>query len=111
MVHRWARDVLSKLDPSQEDLQGAFFTDLYKVFTFARLRQDGRTVGGSLFRIPSAIRNQHHPRLVVRYPSGQPFYILCDFLSFMDGSGDLERGIRFFECGLSIISPDIASVT
>jgi hypothetical protein len=86
-VHRWARDILSKLDPSPEDLQGAFLTDLYKAFTFARLRRDG------LFRVPSS----RHPRLVVRYPSGRQFYTLRDFLSFMDGSGDLERGIRFFE--------------
>lgn len=108
-VYRWARDVLSNLDPSQEDVQGAFLTDLYKAFTLARLRREGLAVDICLLRIPSASKHKH-PRLII-YRQGCQIYTLCDFLAFMDGSGDLARGIRFFECGLSIRSPDIASVT
>jgi hypothetical protein len=94
-VQRWAFDVLYKLNPSRDDLQGAFLTNLFKAFTLARLRREGRTVDGCLFRIPSA-RNQQHPRLVVRDPSGRQIYRLRDFLGFMGGSGDLARGVKFF---------------
>ncbi|KAH8984685.1 hypothetical protein EDB92DRAFT_1470073 [Lactarius akahatsu] len=94
-VQRWAFDVLYSLDPSRDEVQGAFLTNLYKAFTLARLRQEGRTVDNCLFRIPSA-RKQQHPRLVVRYPSGHQIYTLRDFLAFMDGSGDLAQGIKFF---------------
>ncbi|KAH9172884.1 hypothetical protein EDB89DRAFT_2229130 [Lactarius sanguifluus] len=93
-VQRWALDVLSNLDPSQDDQQGVFLTDLYKAFTLARLRQ-GRTIDNCLFRIPSAWKRQH-PRLVVRYPDGHQIYTLRDFLAFMDGSGDIAQGIKFF---------------
>ncbi|KAH9075547.1 hypothetical protein EDB83DRAFT_2312005 [Lactarius deliciosus] len=93
-VQRWAFDVLYKLNPSRDELQGAFLTNLYKAFTLARLRQDGR-VDNCLFRIPSA-RKQQHPRLVVHYPFRRQIYTLRDFLAFMDGSGDLAQGIRFF---------------
>ena len=99
-VKRWAFDVLYKLNPSRDDLQGAFLTNLFKAFTLARLRQDGRTVDGCLFRIPSAWK-QRHPRLVVRYPSGRQIYTLRDFLAFIDGSGDLAQGVQFFGCGSS----------
>ena len=95
-VKRWAFDVLYKLNPSRDDLQGAFLTNLFKAFTLARLRQDGRIV--DLFHIPSA-RSQRHPRLVVRYPYGRYIYTLHDFLAFIDGSGDLARGVQFFGCG------------
>ncbi|KAH9022664.1 hypothetical protein EDB84DRAFT_1441149 [Lactarius hengduanensis] len=98
-VQRWALDVLSNLDPSQDDQQGAFLTDLYRAFTLARLRQ-GRTVDNCLFRIPSSWKRRH-PRLVVRYPDGHQFYTLRDFLAFMDGSGDLAQGIKFFGYGIS----------
>ncbi|KAH9017014.1 hypothetical protein EDB85DRAFT_2295003 [Lactarius pseudohatsudake] len=93
-VQRWALDVLSNLDPSQDDQQGAFLTDLYRAFALARLRQ-GRTVDNCLFRIPSSWKRRD-PRLVVRYPDGHQFYTLRDFLAFMDGSGDLAQGIKFF---------------
>ncbi|KAH9005755.1 hypothetical protein EDB86DRAFT_2843047 [Lactarius hatsudake] len=93
-VQRWAFDVLYKLNPSRDELQGAFLTNLYKAFTLARLRQDGR-VDNCLFRIPSAWKQQH-PRLVVHYPFRRQIYTLRDFLAFMDGSGDLAQGIRFF---------------
>ncbi|KAH9065003.1 hypothetical protein EDB87DRAFT_1574726 [Lactarius vividus] len=93
-VQRWAFDVLYKLNPSRDDLQGAFFTNLYKAFTLARLRREGR-VDNCLFRIPSAWKQQH-PRLVVYYPSRHPIYTLRDFLAFMNGSGDLAQGIKFF---------------
>ncbi|KAI9453661.1 hypothetical protein BJY52DRAFT_1418183 [Lactarius psammicola] len=94
-VQRWAFDVLYKLDPSREDNQGAFLTNLYKSFTLLRLRQEDRTVDNCLLRIPSALKRRH-PRLVVRHQSGHQIYTLPDFLSFMDGSGDLEQGIKFF---------------
>ncbi|KAH9016161.1 hypothetical protein EDB85DRAFT_1898307 [Lactarius pseudohatsudake] len=98
-VQRWASDILSNLDPSQDDQQGAFLTDLYRAFTLARLRQ-GRTVDNCLFRISSSWKRRH-PRLVVRYPDGHQFYTLRDFLAFMDGSGDLAQGIKFFGYGIS----------
>ena len=100
-VQRWAFDVLYKLNPSRDDLQGAFLTNLYKAFTLARLRQDGRTVDGCLFRIPSAWKQQH-PLLIVHYSFRRQIYTLHDFLTFMDGSGDLVQGVNFFGCGLSI---------
>ena len=98
-IKRWAFDVLYKLNPSKDELQGEFLTNLFKAFTLARLRREGRSIDGCLFRIPSAW-NQQHPRLVVRYP-GRYHYTLRDFLAFMDGSGDLARGIKFFGCGSS----------
>jgi len=109
-VKRWAFDVLYKLDPSREVLQGAFLTNLYKAFTLARLRKEGRTVDNCLHRIPSAWKQQH-PRLVVRYSFRHQIYTLRDFLAFMDGSGDLAQGIKFFGCGLFIRSPDTVLVT
>lgn len=102
-VKRWAFDVLYKLNPSRDELQGEFLTNLFKAFTLARLRRDGRSIDGCLFRIPSSW-NQQHPRLVVRYP-GRHIYTLRDFLAFMDGSGDLARGVKFFGCGSSVWSP------
>lgn len=93
-VKRWAFDVLYTLNPSRDELQGAFLTNLYKAFTLARLRKEGRTIRGCLQRIPSA-RWQKHPRLIVNRPNYQ-MYTLPDFLAFIDGSGDLERGIKFF---------------
>jgi hypothetical protein len=96
-VKRWAFDVLYKLDPSREELQGAFLTNLYKAFTLGRLRKDGRTVDDCLHHIPSTYsRKQRHPRLVVSHPSGFQTYTLHDFLRFIDGSGDLAQGVRFF---------------
>ncbi|KAH9172875.1 hypothetical protein EDB89DRAFT_2229121 [Lactarius sanguifluus] len=94
-VQRWAIDVLYRLNPSRDDLQGAFLTNLYKSFTLARLRKEGRTVDDCLFRIPSA-QEQRHPQLILRSPSGHLIYMLHDFLAFMDGSGDLAQGIKFF---------------
>ena len=109
-VQRWAFDVLYRLDPSRDDHQGAFLTNLYKSFALSRLRQEGRTVDNCLLRIPSAW-NQQHLRLVVRHPSGHQVYMLRDFLAFMDGSGDLEQGTKFFGCGSSIRSSDVPLVT
>jgi len=103
-VKRWAFDVLYKLEPSREELQGAFLTNLYKAFTLARLRKEGRTVDDCLRRIPSAWK-QKHPRLIY-YRPGRQIYTLRNFLAFMDGSGDLAQGIEFFRCGSSIRSPD-----
>ncbi|KAI9455099.1 hypothetical protein BJY52DRAFT_1417616 [Lactarius psammicola] len=94
-VKRWAFDVMYKLDPSREELQGAFLTNLYKAFTLAQIRKEGRTVDNCLRRIPSAWKQQH-PRLVVRYSPYHQIYTLRDFLAFMDGSGDLAQGIKFF---------------
>lgn len=95
-VKRWAFDVLYKLNPSIEVLQGEFLTNLWKAFTLGRLRNDGRTVDSCLHRIPSALsRIQRHPRLVF-HPSGSQIYTLHDFLRFIDGSGDLAQGIKFF---------------
>ena len=100
-VKRWAFDVLYKLNPSRDELQGEFLTNLFKAFMLARLRREGRTIDGCLFRIPSAWSwKQQHPQLVVRYP-GRQIYTIRDFLAFMDGSGDLARGIKFFGCGSS----------
>lgn len=102
-VKRWAFDVLYKLNPSRDELQGEFLTNLFKAFTLARLRREGRTIDGCLFHIPSAWSwKQQHPRLrvVVRY-RGRRTYAICDFLAFMDGSGDLARGVKFFGCGSS----------
>ncbi|KAH9172874.1 hypothetical protein EDB89DRAFT_2069331 [Lactarius sanguifluus] len=97
-VKRWAFDVLYTLDPSREGLQGAFLTNLYKAFTLARLRKEGRTVDNCLRRIPCAWKpEQKHPRLPVTcYRPGRRFYTLGHFLAFMDGSGDLEQGTKFF---------------
>ena len=96
-VKRWAFDVLYALDPSRLNLQGAFLTNLFTAFTLGRLHQDGRTVDEYLHRIPSTtLQNQPHPRLIFTLPSGSRIYTLHDFLCFMDGTGDLARGIRFF---------------
>ncbi|KAI9455095.1 hypothetical protein BJY52DRAFT_1417613 [Lactarius psammicola] len=43
-VQRWAFDVLYNLNPSRDELQGAFLTNLYKASTLARLRREGRAV-------------------------------------------------------------------
>ncbi|KAH9022668.1 hypothetical protein EDB84DRAFT_1564932 [Lactarius hengduanensis] len=94
-VQRWALDVLSNLDPSQDDHQGAFLTELYKAFTLTRLRQHSRVVNERLRRIPYAW-NHKDPRLVVCHPDGSQIYRLRDFLAFLDGSGSLEQGIEFF---------------
>lgn len=98
-VKRWAFDVLYSLDPSRLNLQGAFLTNLSTAFTLGRLHQDGRhgTVDEYLHRIPSTtLRDQPHPHLIFKLPSGSPIYTLHDFLGFIDGTGDLARGIRFF---------------
>jgi hypothetical protein len=96
-VKRWAFDVLYALDPSRANLQGAFLTNLCIAFTLGRLRQDCRAVDDYLHRIPSTtLRDQPHPRLIFSLPSGSQIYTLHDFLGFIDGSGDLARGIRFF---------------
>jgi hypothetical protein len=97
-VKRWAFDVLYSLNPSRLNLQGAFLTNLFTAFTLGRLHQDGRTVDEYLHRIPSTtLRNQPHPRLIFKLPpSGSPIYTLHDFLGFIDSTGDLARGIRFF---------------
>jgi len=96
-VKRWAFDVLYALDPSRLNLQGAFLTNLSIAFTLGRLHQDGRTVDEYLHRIPSTtLRDQPHPRLIFKLLSGSPIYTLHDFLGFIDGTGDLARGIRFF---------------
>ncbi|KAH9075544.1 hypothetical protein EDB83DRAFT_2515178 [Lactarius deliciosus] len=94
-VQRWALDVLSNLDPSRDDHQGAFLTELYKAFTLTRLRQRGRVVVERLRRIPCAW-NHKDPRLVVYHPDGSQTYRLHDFLAFLDSSGSLEQGIEFF---------------
>jgi hypothetical protein len=96
-VKRWAFDILYALEPSRLNLQGAFLTNLSTAFTLGRLHQDGHTVDEYLHRIPSTtLRGQPHPRLIFKLPSGSPIYTLHDFLSFIDGTGDLARGIRFF---------------
>jgi hypothetical protein len=96
-VKRWAFDVLYALNPSRVNLQGAFLTNLSTAFTLGRLHQDGRTVDEYLHRIPSTtLRDQPHPRLIFKHPSGSSIYTLHDFLGFIDGTGDLARGIRFF---------------
>jgi hypothetical protein len=97
VVKRWVVDVLYALNPSREDLQGAFLTNLCKAFMLGRLRNDGRTVDDHLHRIPSTtLRGQPHPRLIICLPSGFNIYTLHDLLGFIDGTGDLARGIRFF---------------
>jgi hypothetical protein len=102
-VKRWAFDVLYSLNPSRDELQGEFLTNLFKAFTLGRLRQDGHTVDDCLRRIPSAnSRKQRHPRLIVKLSFGDQIYTLHDFLAFMDGSGHLEQGIKFFRCRLSL---------
>ena len=96
-VKRWAFDVLYTLNPSREELQGAFLTNLCKAFALGRLRKDGRTIDDCLHHIPSTRSwKQRHPRLIVFHPSGFQTYTLHDFLRFIDGSGDLAQGIRFF---------------
>ncbi|KAH8981163.1 hypothetical protein EDB86DRAFT_3051652, partial [Lactarius hatsudake] len=94
-VQRWALDVLSNLDPSQDDHQGAFLTELYKAFTLTRLRQRGRVVNERLRYIPCAW-NHKDPRLVVCHTDGSQIYRLHDFLAFLGGSGSLEQGFEFF---------------
>ncbi|KAI0247856.1 hypothetical protein BJV78DRAFT_1285222 [Lactifluus subvellereus] len=95
-VKRWAFDVLYTLDPSRDELQGAFLTNLYKAFTLAQLRQDGRVVNDYLRHIPSATPGKRqYPRLVVSQSGGR-IYTLPAFLAFMDGSGNLAQGINFF---------------
>ncbi len=97
-VKRWAFDVLYALNPSRLNLQGVFLTNLSTAFTLGRLHQDGHgTVDEYLHRIPSTtLRGQPHPHLVFKLLSGSPIYTLHDFLGFIDGTGDLARGIRFF---------------
>jgi hypothetical protein len=96
-VKRWAFDVLYTLNPSRDELQGAFLTNLCKAFTLGRLRKDGRNIDDCLQHIPSASSwKQRHPRLTVVHPSGFQTYTLHDFLRFIDGSGDLAQGISFF---------------
>ena len=96
-VKRWAFNVLYKLNPLREELQGAFLTNLCKAFMLGRLRNDGWTVDGCLRRIPcTSLRKQPHPRLVIPRRPGFPIYTLRDFLAFMNGSGDLARGVEFF---------------
>ncbi len=96
-VKRWAFDVLYALDPSRLNLQGAFLTNLCTAFTLGRLRQDGRTVDEYLHRIPcTTLRDQPHPHLIFSPAPGSQMYTLHDFLGFIDGTGDLARGIRFF---------------
>lgn len=96
-VKRWAFDVLYTLNPTRDELQGAFLTNLCTAFTLGRLRQDGRTVDDCLRRIPStSLWKQPHPRLIVFLPPRFRIYTLHHFLAFMDGSGDLAQGIRFF---------------
>ncbi|KAH9172882.1 hypothetical protein EDB89DRAFT_1885655 [Lactarius sanguifluus] len=94
-VQRWALDVLSNLNPSQDDHQGFFLTDLYKALTLTRLRQRGRVINERLRYIPCAW-NRKDPRLVVCHPDGSQIYRLRDFLAFVDGSGSLEQGTDFF---------------
>jgi len=97
-VKKWAFNVLYKLDPSKEELQGEFLTNLCKASTLGRLRKDGRTVDDCLRHIPSTHpRRQPHPRLIDFQSSGSQIYVLHDFLRFIDGSGDLAQGIKFFE--------------
>ncbi|KAI0297514.1 hypothetical protein B0F90DRAFT_1819254 [Multifurca ochricompacta] len=96
-VKRWSFDILYKLNPSREELQGDFLTNLYKAFTLGRLRQDGRTVDDCLRCIPSThLRKQPHPRLIISCPQGFRVYTLHDFLAFIDGSGNLMQGVKFF---------------
>ena len=96
-VKRWAFDVLYALNPSKGELQGAFLTNLYTAFTLGQLRQDDFTVYDCLRRIPSTISRRHrHPRLMFFHPSGFQIYTLHDFVAFIDGSGDLAQGVRFF---------------
>ena len=110
-VKRWALDVLRALDPSKDEAQGNFLTNLYKAFTLGRLRQDSHTFGDCLRRIPSATsRMQWHPRLVIGLPSGNPVYALDGFLTFISGSGHLDQGIRFFRCCSSPV-PKTAPLT
>jgi hypothetical protein len=105
-VKRWAFDVLHTLNPSRDELQGSFLTSLWKAFTLAQLRQDGRAVNDCLRRIPSATsEKRQHPRLITSSQSGHPIYTLPAFLAFMDGSGNLAQGISFFRCGSSIRPP------
>lgn len=96
-VKRWALDVLYTLSPSRGELQGAFLTNLYSAFELRRLQKDDLTVDDCLRRIPSTTSwKQRHPRLVVYDPPGFQIYTLHDFLAFIDGSGDLAQGVRFF---------------
>ena len=96
-VKRWAFDVLYTLSPSRGELQGAFLTNLYTACILGRLRQDDFTVYDCLRRIPSTTSwRQRHPRLIVFHPFGFQIYTLHDFLAFIDGSGDLAQGVRFF---------------
>jgi hypothetical protein len=96
-VKRWALDVLYALSPSREELQGAFLTNLYSAFELRQIQKDGLTVDDCLRLIPSTKSwKQRHPRLVVYNPSGIQIYTLNDFLAFIDGSGDLAQGVRFF---------------
>jgi hypothetical protein len=112
VVKKWAFDVLYTLNPSKDELQGEFFTNLYKAFTLARLQQDGHKIDDSLRRIPSATsKKQRHPRLIHHPPSGKPIYTLSDFLALMDRSGDLAQGITFFRCDLSVIPQHVLLTT
>jgi hypothetical protein len=97
-VKRWAFDVLYSLDPSRQELQGAFLTNLCTAFALGRLRKEGVTVNDYLLRIPcTSFPKQRHPRLIVSRPDGSKIYTLFPFLGFMDGTrGNLAYGVRFF---------------
>jgi hypothetical protein len=102
IVQSWALYALRTLDPSKHEAQGDFLTNLSKAFTLRRLRQNDDDFDSCLCSIPSATSlEQRHPRLVVDLPDGKQLYALSYFTAFIDGSGDLGHGIRFFRCSFS----------
>ncbi|KAI0258663.1 hypothetical protein BC834DRAFT_696808 [Gloeopeniophorella convolvens] len=96
-VKRWALDVLYSLNPSRQELQGAFLTNLCKAFAVGTIHCDGQTaIDSHLHRLPCATsRRQWYPRLVIRRPKGPPIHALHNLLAFLDGTGDLHRGVTF----------------
>ncbi|KAH8981157.1 hypothetical protein EDB86DRAFT_2835005 [Lactarius hatsudake] len=87
-VQRWALDVLSNLDPSQDDHQGAFLTELYKAFTLTRLQQHGRVVYERLRRIPppgTSISDVENSRYLVQERLPVNLAVLCSIVERLFG--------------------------
>jgi hypothetical protein len=111
VVKQWIEDILFSLNPSREELQTWFVTNLLKA-TNIGFYLDPHFVHDCLRRIPSVrhayhelheatrlFRHQIHPGLILRRQGGFPFYVLRGLLDFLgEGPGiNLKHGILFFQ--------------
>jgi hypothetical protein len=111
IVKQWIEDILFSLNPSRQELQGRFVTNLMKA-TNIGFHLDDYFVHDCLKRIPAVRhayfeydqlarmqRPQIHPGLLLRRPLQAPFYVLRGLLDFLGkGAGvNLKHGILFLE--------------